>query len=159
VTGEKSAWSAILEQVISEIMENTAFTEVIPADRTPQYTPETRGVSLLVHDPVQGEFKLVMENSLLKHLTSIVYGSVSSVVTEQTEADLLDELLNTIAGRFLSAILPVDKSFSLGIPENSNGSLLLTDSYAISRSFIIEGMYFTLAIRGESLLALENRPR
>lgn len=151
MTSEGRDWAAILAQVISEIIESTAFTEVMAAERDPRYDPDARIASLLVHDPVQGEFKLVMESALLKYLTSIVYGSVSSAVTEQTEADLLDELLNTIAGRFLSAILPADKSLSLGIPEKLSGPLQLPAPPALSRSFVIEGMFFSLVISGESL--------
>lgn len=156
MTSKESNWAGIIVPLISEIIENTAFTEAMPIEAAPQYDLAARGASLLVHDPVQGEFQLIMENSLLKYLASIVYGPTASEVTEQSEGDFLDELLNTIAGRFLSAILPDDKSFTLGIPERFCGPFIVSAPPVPSWSFVIEGMYFTLSAQGESLMGLEN---
>jgi len=156
VTSEESAWTGIIVPLISEIMENTAFTEVMPIEAAPLYGLEARGASLLVHDPVQGEFQLIMENGLLKYLSGIVYGSMPDEMTEQCEGDFLDELLNTIAGRFLSAILPEDKSFTLGIPELFREPFNVPDSPVLSWNFVIDGMHFTLYAAGESLVALEK---
>lgn len=156
MTSEESNWTGIMVPLISEIIENTAFTEVMPSETIPQYDLAACGASLLVHDPVQGEFQLIMENSLLKYLSSIVYGSLAGELNEQSEGDFLDELLNTIAGRFLSAILPEDKSFTLGIPERFCGPFNLPAPPVLSWSFVIEGMYFSLLATGESLVAREN---
>ncbi|MFH1019631.1 MAG: hypothetical protein V1782_03300 [Pseudomonadota bacterium] len=156
MTNEESAWAGIIAPLISEIIEETAFTEVMPSEVAPPYDLQARGASLLVHDPVQGEFQLIMENSLLKYLTGIVYGPMPGEVTEQNEGDFLDELLNTIAGRFLSAILPVDKSFTLGIPERFQGPFIVPAPPVLSWNFVVEGMYFSLLATGVSLLAREK---
>lgn len=155
MTSEERGWEGIIVPLISEIIENTAFTEAMPVDAAPSYDVESRGASLLVHDPVQGEFQMIMENSLLKYLAGIVYGPMSGELTEQSEGDFLDELLNTIAGRFLSVILPEDKSFTLGIPERFSAPFIVPSPPVFSWSFVVEGMYFTLLVTGESLLALE----
>lgn len=155
MASEESAWARIIAPLVSEILENTAFTEVMPVAVAPPYDGKARGASLLVHDPVQGEFQLIMENSLLKHLASIVYGPVSGELTEQGEGDFLDELLNTIAGRFLSVILPADKSFTLGIPERSCAPFIVPTPPVFIWNFVIEGMYFTLLATGGSLVACE----
>ncbi len=156
MTSEESNWAGIMVPLISEIIENTAFTEVMPSEAPPPYDLAARGASLLVHDPVQGEFQLIMENSLLKYLASIVYGPMAGALNEQSEGDFLDELLNTIAGRFLSAILPEDKSFTLGIPERFGGPFSVPAPPVLSWSFVIEGMFFTLLAQGESLMGIEN---
>lgn len=153
---EENGWGGIIVRLISEIMENTAFTEVMPVEAAPEYGPEARGASLLVHDPIQGEFQLIMEDSLLKYLAGIVYGAMPGELTELSERDFLDELLNTIAGRFLSAILPADKSFILGIPERFQGPFIVPSPPVLSWNFVVEEMFFTLLATGESLLALEK---
>lgn len=158
MTSEERGWAGIIVPLISEIIENTAFTEVMPVEAPPSYDLEARGASLLVHDPVQGEFQMIMEKSLLKYLAAIVYGPMSGELTEQSEGDFLDELLNTIAGRFLSAILPEDKSFTLGIPERFSAPFLVPAPPVFSWNFVVEGMYFTLLVTGESLVALEADP-
>ncbi|MFA6498399.1 MAG: hypothetical protein WC256_12065 [Desulfurivibrionaceae bacterium] len=157
MTSEESTWAGIIVPLISGIIEDMAFTEVMPSEATPQYDLAARGASLLVHDPVQGEFQLIIENSLLKYLAGIVYGPMADELNEQSEGDFLDELLNTIAGRFLSVILPEDKSFTLGIPERFSGPFVVPVPPVSSWSFVIEGMCFTLIATGESLVALENR--
>ena len=156
MTGEKREWTGIIVPLVSEIVENTAFTEVLPVEAAPPYDLEARGASLLVHDPVQGEFQLIMENSLLKYLVSIVYGTNFAELAEQSEGDFLDELLNTIAGRFLSVILPADKSFTLGIPERFCAPFIEPPPPVFLWNFVVEGMYFTLLATGESLVALEE---
>lgn len=157
MTSDGNGWEGIIVPLISEIIENTAFTEVMPIESPPEYELEAQGASLLVHDPVQGEFQLIMENSLLKYLAAIVYGSMAGEISEQSEGDFLDELLNTIAGRFLSQILPSDKSFTLGIPERFSGPFVVPAPPVPSWSFVVEGMYFTLLASGDSLEALEKK--
>lgn len=155
MVSEENAWTRIIVPLVSDIVENTAFTEVMAVDVAPSYDQNARGASLLVHDPVQGEFQLIMEHSLLKYLAGIVYGPVSGGLNEQGEGDFLDELLNTIAGRFLSVILPADKSFTLGIPESFCAPFTVPSPPVFIWNFVVEGMYCTLLATGESLVALE----
>lgn len=157
MTSDGNGWEGIIVPLISEIIENTAFTEVMSVGSPPEYELDAKGASLLVHDPVQAEFQLIMESRLLKYLAAIVYGSMAGEISEQSEGDFLDELLNTIAGRFLSQILPADKSFTLGIPERFSGPFVVPAPPVPSWSFVVEGMHFTLLATGESLLALEKR--
>ena len=146
-------WDEIAFEVVSDILENTAFTEVTPVATEPNYGLDARGVSLLVHDPVQGEFQLFMEKALLHQLTATVYGPVLGEVTEQLEEDFLAELLNTIAGRFLGGILPPEKSFRLGLPEQVSGTFSCPAQPCLGWTFVVDGnMYFSLSINGESLV-------
>ncbi len=151
---ETTPWGEEMLEVVSEIMENTAFTEVRPAPQEPLYDQSAKGVSLLIHDPVQAEFQMFMDHALLKYLAEMVYGPVLGEVDEEVEGDFLAELLNTIAGRFLATVLPPEQSFRLGLPEKLSGPFTCPAPPCLSWSFVIEEMNFSLSLHGETLLSL-----
>lgn len=147
-------WYEKVCRVISEILESTAFTEVNPAATPPVYAESAPGAAILVHEPVQGELLLRMERSLLRQLAEMVYAPVLGELNEQAEADFLAELLNTIAGRFLCAILPPEKSFTLGLPENFCGSPYGSAQPSFGWDFVAAGGSLSFSLKGETLLAL-----
>lgn len=148
-------WDALVLRVMAEVMENTAFTEVRPDPADTLFQGEIRGVVLLVHDPVQGELRLLMAADLLRQLTATVYGSVLTEINQQTENDFLAELLNTIAGRLLGELLPPHRSFQLGLPEISQDSPACPNPPCRSWNFTIDDQPLTISLHGETLLALE----
>lgn len=153
-----AAKDELLLRVVAQIMENTAFTEVRRAAAEPVYSDRVRGVALLVHDPVQGEFRLLMADGLLKKLAALVYGSVMPVIDEQLENDFLAELLNTIAGRLLAELLPPEQSFQLGLPQSQDGAPACPESPCRSWHFTIEDQPMTISLHGATLLALSPPP-
>ncbi|ADH85374.1 hypothetical protein [Desulfurivibrio alkaliphilus] len=155
---ETSAWDELLPKVMAEVMENTAFTEARPVAEAPCFDEGVRSVALLVHDPVQGEFRLLMAEPLVKHLAATVYGPVLEEIDEAIENDFLAELLNTIAGRLLGEMLPPECSFQLGLPESREGLAACSHPPCLSWHFTIEELNCTISLHGETLLALRRPP-
>lgn len=148
------AWQDEMLQVVAEIIEETAFSEVRGLALAPLYHQEARGVSLLIHDPVQGEFLLFMDQELLTHLSTLVYGPTFAEINSGLEEDFLAELLNIIAGRFLAAILPPEQGFSLGLPAGAEGPMTCPAPPCLNWHFSVDEMPFTLLLHGESILTL-----
>lgn len=151
-----SRWAPLLSMAMADTLENMAFIEVIPETGETEALPGTDclGVRLFVHDPVQGEFLLVMPWELINQITQTVLGSDQGEPSEESLFDLLAELLNTVVGRFLSEILPPDQVFRLGVPERCQGSTFAPVKDAVTWIFSAEGMAFSLSAAGQTLLQL-----
>ncbi|MBU0484929.1 MAG: hypothetical protein KKB30_10495 [Proteobacteria bacterium] len=156
MTETQKKWDDIMYSAISETIESMAFMEVIPTDDSHEPEKDCLCVSLLVHDPVQGEFELFMGRDLITMLADTVYGPVMAEVSDQNIFDLLAEILNTVVGRFMSDILPEDTSFKLGVPEICVGDCSRNTSSLKKWEYIIEDFTFGLTVTGESLLKLRN---
>ena len=148
----ESLWRQQMFEVVSEVLENTAFTEVHEAQKETPHGGDLRGVSLLIHEPVQGELLLFMEEKLLTKLSTLVYGLEESAVAPEIEKDLLAELLNTIAGRFLAAILPPEEGFLLGVPNQESAPLSCPAPPCLQWNFTIEGRFMALILHGKSIM-------
>ncbi len=140
---------AVLNSVVEEAMESMAFLEALPREETPVFAENVMGVSLAVLAPVAGVFHLLVEKELVQYLAEILYGSSQKEITEQHRNDLLAELLNTVAGRFLSETVPSNESFRLGIPQIMTGFSTLPSPPARCRHFQVEGMNFSVCLGGE----------
>lgn len=145
--------AALMTQAVSETIESLAFLEATPAPAPPEPEAELLWVDMLVHDPVQGEFRLTLPAGLLALIGETLYGRPASELTAETRLDLLAELLNTIAGRFLSELLSAESSFKLGLPELVHSPFRKT-SPALTWNFQAAGLTFSLSASGESLLQL-----
>lgn len=151
----------LMNDVVAESLESMVFLEVLPTSTAPSHGNGAMWVSLLVHDPVQGELQLVMEKELVHYIMDIVYGSQQGQrgISEKEQYDLLAEILNTVTGRFLSACLPEDQCFQLGLPEIGRGDHGWPEPPIHCWHYQVEGMQLSLAASGESLLHLLAAPR
>ena len=144
-------------RAVAKALENMAFMEVEHAGSPPPTaSKEPMGASLLIHDPVQWELTLSMPRRLVLDIVTAVYAMPEDEVAEELLHDLLAELLNTIAGRFLSEILRPSETFTLGLPERCRDAMgderpLLTWHY------IADGLPFGIAATGPSLAGLNGR--
>lgn len=121
---------------VARTLENMAFMEVLPCEEEPlestgstdpaeltepaesaEESEGTMAVDLLVHSPVQGEFRLVMGRSLAVKIAEAVFGQTLEELTDQILGDILSEILNTVAGLFMTAYLAGEQVFQLGLPE------------------------------------------
>lgn len=152
---------ALMNDVVAEALESMAFLEVLPTTTSISSGENAMWVSLLIHDPVQGELQLVMEKELVHYIMDIVYGSMQGAkpVSEKEQYDLLAEILNTVTGRFLSVCLPNDQCFQLGLPEIGHGGHAWPEPPIRCWHYQVEGMHFSMAASGESLLGLLAEPR
>lgn len=143
----------------SQTMENMLFMEVlehfdrgyeIPAD-------DLAWTSMLIHDPVQGEVRLAMPRSLLKNLTGNIFAMDEAEVTESQMNDILNELLNTIAGLFMTNLLADDQKYQLGLPELGEGELPEVDADTIVWKLMTgDEAPLQIFVIGASLVALKE---
>lgn len=123
-----------MQLAASQTLENMAFMEVMehydPSYEIP--TDELTWSSLLISDPVQGEVRLAMTKSLLEKLTIAIFTLAPEDITQAQKDDTLHELLNTIAGLFMTNLLADNQTFQLGLPEAGHGELPELEANAIS---------------------------
>lgn len=108
-----------LVAAVLETFENLAFME-------PESTPGREFAagralccSLAILSPLRSSMQIAMDEDLGKLITGTIWSMQIDSVDEQMCRDALAELLNTIAGRFMKALLPADQVFQLGLPEIS----------------------------------------
>lgn len=140
---QKDQWDKAMQAAVAGCLENMAFMEAFPAEPDAAEPENPVWASLLVLEPTQGEFRLALSRSLLDAIGANVYG-LETAMSEQQAADLLAELLNTILGRFMAAILP-QEAFKLGIPEAGTTEWPPPEPDAIHWHFTAEEEY-SLAI-------------
>ncbi len=118
---------------VRQTLENMVFMEVMPHyDHSYEIPPEECvWTSLLILDPVQGEVRLAMPKSLLKKLTENVFALEENEISQSQLDDILNELLNTIAGLFMTNLLADDQEYKLGLPELGTGDFPEVDSDTI----------------------------
>lgn len=123
-----------MQQAVSQTLENMAFTEVLTHFDPDYAIPEAElaWTSLLITDPVQGEIRLAMSKSLLEKLTATIYTLEPEEISPAQSKDILNELLNTIAGLFMTALLEDDQTYAIGLPQIGEGPLPEPEENAIA---------------------------
>ncbi len=118
---------------VKQTLENMVFMEILEERGTPTDIPAEDLVwsSLLVNDPVQGEIRLAVPAELLKKITSNVFGIDEEEVTTAQAYDILNELLNTIGGLFMTNLLPENQQYNIGLPSLEAGSLPEVDEHTV----------------------------
>lgn len=134
-------------------LENMAFMEVSQEiEEAVSYPAEETLVSrLLIHDPIQGTFYLQMPKALLLKIASSVYIMPAAEIAEHMLLDMLCELINTVAGLFLNAHLPVDQIYNLGLPEEMPAGQEDRAFELKQWNFQVENDLFSLVLAGDGL--------
>ncbi len=158
MTVDKSLYQAMIDAA-GQTLENMAFMEVMqPGEQTDDLPAEDLvWTSLLIHDPVQGEVRLAMPSSLLKKLTGNVFAMPEEEVATEQMNDIINELLNTIAGLFMTNLLSDDQEYQLGLPELGTNDLPDSDADTVVWKLMTsdEDPFRIFAV-GTSLLALKQ---
>jgi hypothetical protein len=129
-----------------------AFMEVQPL-REPPPDPTSGKVfraDLLVHHPIAGELCLVMPEELLREIAAGIYGAPAEELERGKLCDILNEMLNTIAGLFLSRVLPHNQTFDLGIPKISESNCQPLDPTLLQWHFRADEGCFHLSAGGDA---------
>lgn len=105
-------------QTLIAIVANLAFVELEQESQGEQApVPDYYGrVKLSVANPFTGDMFIAVEPGLLHEITGNIYACDEERSTCDRELDTLAELLNTIAGRLMQAIVPPAVSYELGLP-------------------------------------------
>jgi len=142
-------YSAMLEAVC-DTFEKMAFVEVTEqSDELEQEIPsDAIWVSILIHDPLQGEIRLAIPQGLLTNMTADMFGIELSDVEEKQRQDIIAEILNTLAGLFMTNLLPDDQSYKLGLPEHGEGPIPEVEDGSILWNLKIEGSPLLLIVNG-----------
>jgi len=141
----------VMAVAVTETLENMLFMEVIETDEAISEIPDAVKAGLLVHEPFPGEFRLTISRGLAGEISESLYSMNEEEISDQILFDVLGELLNTIAGRIMTSIVPGESTFRLGLPETGAEVFLETDSPSVQCNFEIEGQYFSLIACGETL--------
>ncbi|MDH5298837.1 MAG: hypothetical protein OEV91_07445 [Desulfobulbaceae bacterium] len=147
----RDEWNRAMLAAVAETLESMAFMEVATASE-PAATDDLAWASLLVHDPTPGEFRLVIASPLLRAIGENIYGPTAAISAPQME-DLLSELLNTVVGRFMGKIFPLE-ALRLGIPVPGQGPCPEAESTALAWHFQAEGLPLSMVASGAPLLLL-----
>jgi len=143
----------------SQTLENMVFMEVMEHfDRSYEIpTEDLAWNSLLVNDPIQGEIRLAMSKTLMKKLTGNIFGIDDDEITQPQMDDILNELLNTIVGLFLTNLLEGDQEYKMGLPELGEGELPEIDANTIVWKLMTDGEdALQIFAAGASLVALKD---
>jgi CheY-specific phosphatase CheX len=145
-----------INHAVIDTLENIAFIEVTPTDapNTEPIAGPFMTVSLLIHDPLQGEMRMTMPHKMVGQITETVYSMPVEELSEQTLNDNLEEIINIIAGRFMTEMLTEGEMFQLGLPELN--PVEAVDPSIPSRiwQYQVNSDEFTVTVIGKKMLGI-----
>ena len=146
-----SATSKTMEDMLFiAVMEHLDRGYEIPLD-------ELVWTSLLINDPVQGEIRLAMPKTLLTKFTCNIFSMDEEEVTQPQMDDILNELLNTIAGLFMTNLLEDNQEYKIGLPELGVDEFPEVDSETIVWKLMTDDEEpIQIFVSGASLVALNE---
>ncbi len=135
---------------VCQTFETMAFAQVTEqsAELELEVGNESIWSSILVHDPVQGEIQMALPQALLTKIAADMFGIEQEEVNESQLQDIIAEILNTLAGLFMTSLLPDDQTYKLGLPEHGTGPLPEIETESIVWKLQIEGLALLLVAVG-----------
>ena len=83
-------------------------------------------------------------------MTCNIYGLEAIQLTKNNQIDTLNELLNTVAGRFMQILTPPTMQFELGLPA-PNVDDAITGELVLNLSFRADQGYLVFSLIGNNL--------
>lgn len=148
-------WDEALLEAVSYAIENMAFMEVEPGEVQPRLS-DTMWASLACKTPVSGQFRLTVSLSLARAIGAGIYGMAEEKLNSQELNDLLAEMLNTLAGNFLSHILPPEQLFTLALPQTGQEKRFTPDQTGRHYHFLANEHPLFVSIYGDILQMIEQ---
>ena len=148
---KNNPYEAMLDAV-RMTFENMAFLEVTEQSQEAllEMSPESDWVSILVHDPIQVEIRLVMTREMLSGMTADMFSIEIEEVTKFQRLDIFAELLNTLAGLFMTNLLPDDQTYQLGLPVLGVGMVPEIEEDSMVWRLQVEGAPLLVVASGEN---------
>jgi len=144
----------ISEQIMkasSKTLESLAFLEVYAAEESVDYSEmEVMSVHLQILEPCKGTLGLQTSKTFLRKVGEGIFSIPADDLDSQQIEDLLNELLNTIAGSFLSLALSDDEQFAISLPIPGLGGLGPADNHS-HWDFSTDAGNFTIHATGDML--------
>ena len=158
---KKDILKTALLEAVSQALENMAFEEVDLVDETSMSRVEVGGnlwAILPIVTPLSGEMILSLSPECARRITENIYGTLEDGQLEKgADLDAVAEILNTIAGRFVHALVPSNQSFDFGLPKTGKGAVPVIPPQVITSVSIDAGGHIVTAIVvGEDFRNLVN---
>jgi CheY-specific phosphatase CheX len=108
-----------LADAVSEAFENMFFADIVSCLDLDSIEVEKPSLIISVDTiaPFKGNVGLVIDLDYSNEIVLEMTGGDVEETTPEIVSDALNEIANTIVGRFLSRVVPEDEEFSLGFPE------------------------------------------
>ena len=148
---------APLSSAVSTTMENMTFEEIEFTDTQDRVTiadEELIWSALPIVKPYAGELVVKVSKTYGRVLAEEVAGFIDEDIPEAMVTDVLAEIANTIAGRFMEALIPEDQEFELGLPDTGNGDVGTVDGVAADIPLRIGEHSMIVSIRGDDFVEL-----
>ena len=143
-----------LTLAISQTMENMTFedVEVVTNETVDPYLGNDKLWAVLpVVEPYSGELILEVPMACAKILAGVAYGEIDAEPSLEEMQDLVAEILNTLAGRFLDQLTPSGEKFQLGLPTTGKGELPQFDDEITSILLSVGEHYLNAIVVGKDL--------
>ena len=144
---------------VSKTLENMVFMEAMEHFDSAYELPADDVVcnSILINDPIQGEIKFAMTKTLLRKLTGNIFSLDDDEIEPEQMDDILNELLNTIVGLFMTNLLADNQEYKIGLPESHNEKVPEVDASTIVWKLMTsEEDAIQIFATGASLVALKD---
>ncbi len=149
----KDQLQQIVFESVSETFEAMIFTPVAPVDPPDSESSDQKMLEADVDSvsPVKGKMTLQIPSDLALDITKDIFGWMEDQDPEETMIrDTLAELINTIAGRIMTRLIPENESFELGLPGTGTG-LLASPSTVEIFYFMLNDQIFSLMAEGDMI--------
>jgi CheY-specific phosphatase CheX len=140
-----------LFQAVSSTLENMAFEQADrPQADSPPYKSENDNIwaRLPILKPTTGEISLQISLEYAQKLAQSLFEGSDNITNDELVKDTLAEVLNTIAGRFMTQLIPAKDEFELGLPRVGISKLFIEDKDFISCDFDVGGHLLTVFLSG-----------
>ncbi|MCX6640568.1 MAG: chemotaxis protein CheX [bacterium] len=97
-------------------------------------------------DPIQGEIIIEVPQGYAAMMTESLFGPADDPYAEDLLRDALAEVLNTLAGLFVKALIPSSREYSLGFPATGTGSSPNLQPGAKTWYFDLSGQIMTVTM-------------
>lgn len=114
-------------QAITETLEGMAFIVVSPDSQPASVSDKDKKdwfwAQVEVIAPLQGKFTMAFSRAIAEEILCSLFPELetSRPRADDKLADVMKEIVNIMAGRFLNQLVSEELSFSLGLPEFGNG--------------------------------------
>jgi hypothetical protein len=109
-----------MEQATSEAVESMVFAELtaLEMNEAKESSEPLIRVKIALQKPLVAHMLLICPFGIAERMTQNMYAGNPELVNEETIADAMREMLNTIAGRVLEGVSGGTEEIALGIPES-----------------------------------------
>ena len=140
------SFGALLHKIIRNSMEEMVF---LPVEKRMMLV-----AALEVEEPVRGTIWFIMSKKQAGDVAMAMHNVEADRLTDQMTRDAVAELINTVAGQLASALLPADKTFTLGLPRVEYAGHVEHEEPVRGVFLEVADEIFQLAVTGTDLIAL-----